>query len=579
MDSVAHLLHTPLGRGCSSQMTLDVAKPWLQSYPEGIRPSLPYPDRPLHTLLEQAAAEHGSSTATLFAGRKLTWSEIHRLSGAFGAALRGLGVRPGDRVAIMLPNVPQTVIAYFGALKAGAVVAFCNPLYVERELEHQLKDCGADVLVGLDLLWPRIANVRANTRLRKVITTGLRDFMPGPLRLLLPLLKPDLVGKVPPDPDLLSLRGLLQEYEGQAPEPFPVNPATDVALLQYTGGTTGLSKGAMLTHRNLMANVHQVREWMPGLQPGSERMLCVMPFFHVYGLTVCLHLGALLAATLILVPKFDLKQVLGLIHKERPTLFPGAPPIYVAINHAPDVAKYDLRSIKACISGAAALPVEVQNAFESLTGGKLVEGYGLTEASPVTHCTPIDGKRKAGSIGLPLPDTEIKLVDLETGTESVPAGELGELCIRGPQAMKGYWNRPDETARTIRDGWLYTGDIARMDEDGFTYIVDRAKDMIVASGYNIYPREVEEVLYEHPAIQDAVVVGLPDEYRGQTVKAYLVVKPAASTTAEEVTQFCRERMARYKVPTQIEFRESLPKSMIGKVLRRVLLEEEARRSE
>ena len=351
-------------------------------------------------------------------------------------------------------------------------------------------------------------------------------------------------------------------------------PVADLALLQYTGGTTGLSKGAMLTHRNLIANATQVREWMPGLEEGGERILAVMPFFHVYGLSVCLNLGAMLAASLIMLPKFDLQQVLKLIDKEKPTLFPGAPPIYVAINNHPKVHQYNLRSIKACISGAAALPVEVKARFEALTGGTLVEGYGLTEASPVTHCNPIGGKQVAGAIGLPLPDTDMKVVDLENGTDEVAPGTEGELCIRGPQVMAGYWNRAEETARTIRDGWLHTGDIARTDAEGFTAIVDRAKDMIIAGGFNVYPREVEEVLFEHPAILEAAVAGVPDEYRGQTVKAYVVLKPGESLGAEELIAFCRERMAKFKAPTLVEFRGSLPKTMIGKVLRRVLLEEE-----
>jgi long-chain acyl-CoA synthetase len=559
-------------------MSAPTARPWLAAYPEGVSGSLEYPLQPLHSLLDTAAARFGPSPATRFFGSTLTWSEVRRHADAFAAGLGALGVRQGDRVAIMLPNVPQAPIAYWGALKAGAVAVFFNPLYVEREIEHQLKDSGARVMVVLDLLYERVAAVRQRVQLDRVIVTGLRDFMGAAMRLLVPLVKPDLVGKVPQDPGVLSLRTLLKQHDGQTPAPFHVDPLRDVAILQYTGGTTGLSKGAMLTHRNLIANVHQVRAWMPGLQDGGERILAVMPFFHVYGLTVGLHMATLIGATLILVPKFDLNQVLKLIDKERPTIFPGAPPIYVAINHAPDVQKYNLRSIKACISGAAALPVEVQTTFEALTGGKLVEGYGLTEASPVTHCTPVYGRRVAGAIGLPLPDTEMKIVDLETGIEPVEPGAEGELCIRGPQVMLGYWKRPEETARTIRDGWLHTGDIARMDQEGYTHIVDRAKDMIIASGYNIYPRDVEEVLYEHPAILEAAVAGVPDEYRGQTVKAYVVLKPGQSATAEQIITFCRERMAKYKVPHLVEFRDSLPKTMIGKVLRRVLLEEEEQRA-
>jgi long-chain acyl-CoA synthetase len=565
-------------RGCFSPMTSG-ERPWLQNYPEGVRPSIPYPLEPLHSLLDTAAERHGQVLATLFYGGKLTWAEVRRQAEALAAALQALGVKRGDRVAIMLPNMPQTVIAYFGALKAGAVVAFFNPLYMEREIEHQLRDCGAEVMVVLDLLYDRVQKVRANTRLQKLIVTGLRDFMGTPLRLLVPLVKRELVGKVPPGPDIYPFRELLRRYEGQRPQPFAVDPVHDAALLQYTGGTTGLSKGAMLTHRNLIANVHQVREWMPGLQDGAERILAVMPYFHVYGLTVVLNLSALLAATMIVVPKFELKPVLKLIHKEKPTLFPGAPPIYVAINNSPDVGKYDLSSVKACISGAAPLPVDVQTAFEKLTGGKLVEGYGLTEASPVTHCTPVYGKRVVGSIGLPFPDTEVKIVDLETGAAELPVGAVGELCVRGPQVMAGYWNRPDESAKCLRDGWLHTGDIARVDADGYAYIVDRMKDMIIASGFNVYPREVEDVLYEHPAVLEAAVAGVPDEYRGQTVKAYVVLKPGAGATAAEMIHFCRDRMAKYKAPTAVEFRESLPKTMIGKVLRRELLAEELRRAE
>ncbi len=559
-------------------MTAHGARPWHRHYPEGVSPTLQYPLQQLSGLLDSTADRFGHRPATIFFGATLTWSEVRRKAEAFGEALRAMGVQKGDRVAIMLPNIPQAVIAYFGALKAGAVVVMFNPLYVEREMEHQLQDCGAEVMVLLDLLYPRVKRVQPATRLKKLIITSIREYMPVPLRLLVPLVKRELVGKVPADPDVAHFGRLLRQHAGQAPPPVEADPVHDVALLQYTGGTTGLSKGAMLTHLNLVANAQQVRAWMPDFREGEERILAVMPFFHVYGLTVCLNVAALGGAALILVPKFEVDRVLELIHKQKPTLFPGAPTIYVAINNHPRVREYDLRSIKACISGAAPLPVEVQAEFEALTGGRLVEGYGLTEASPVTHCTPIHGRRVAGSIGLPLPDTEVKIVDLQTGVDEVEPGAEGELCIRGPQVMAGYWNRPEETARTLRDGWLHTGDIARMDADGFTYIVDRQKDIIIAGGFNIYPREVEEVLHEHPAVLEAAVAGVPDEYRGQTVKAYVVLKEGQTATAEEIIQFCRERIAKYKAPTQVEFRESLPKSLIGKVLRRVLLEEESRRA-
>lgn len=550
-------------------MTL-AGRPWLSSYPKGVPHTLRYPEVAVHALLDEAAQRHGTAAATHFSGAKLTWAQVRHQADAFAAALASLGVQKGDRVAIMLPNIPQAVIAYFGVLKAGAVVAFCNPLYMERELSHQLKDCGAKVIVALDRLLPRIRAVQPGTSLRQLILTGLTDYMPLTLRVTAPLLKPDLVGKVLREPDVHPFLELIRRHDGAKPPTVAVDPVRDLALLQYTGGTTGLAKGAMLTHRNLVANVWQLRAWMQTAEEGRERILAVMPFFHVYGLTVCLNTAALLAATLLLVPRFDVKQVLKLVHRERPTLFPGAPTMYVAINQHPNVSRYRLNSIRACISGAAPLPVEVQTTFEGLTGGTLVEGYGLTEASPVTHCNPLMGRRVPGSIGLPLPDTEVKIVDLETRADEVPPGEVGELCIRGPQVMMGYWNRPEETDLVLRDGWLHTGDVAWMDEAGYTYLVDRIKDVIIAGGYNIYPREVEEVLYEHPAVLEAAVVGVPDEYRGQSVKAFVVPKPGEVVTADEIIAFCRERLAKYKVPREVEFRSDLPKSLAGKVLRREL---------
>jgi len=545
-------------------------KPWLVHYPEGVPHSLAYPAVPVHAFLDEAGRTYGSVAAVRFGGATLTWAEVLRQANAFAAALAALGVRKGDRVAIMLPNLPQTVIAYFGALKAGAIVVFCNPLYKERELEHQLKDSGAEVIVALDVLYPQIRRLRATTALRAVILTGLTEYMARSLRLMAPLVKPQWVGRMPKEPEVYPFQALLKRHDGHAPPSVAVDPVWDLAVLQYTGGTTGIAKGAMLTHRNLVANVCQLLAWTPDIQPGRERFLAVMPFFHVYGLTVSLNLATRLGATLILVPRFEVKQVVRLIQREKPTFFPGAPTIYVALNQFPGISRYRLDSIRTCISGSAPLPLEVQTTFESLTGARLVEGYGLTEASPVTHCNPLVGRGKPGSIGLPLPDTEMKIVDLETGSEEVPPGEVGELCIRGPQVMLGYWNQPEETDRVLRDGWLHTGDVARMDEDGYTYVVDRVKDVIIAGGYNIYPREVEEVLYEHPAVLEAAVIGVPDEYRGQAPKAFVVLKPGEKATAEEIMAFCRERLARYKVPDHVEFCSELPKSALGKVLRREL---------
>ncbi|BDG60727.1 long-chain-fatty-acid--CoA ligase [Caldinitratiruptor microaerophilus] len=551
-------------------------RPWVKFYDPWVRPHLDYPDVPLYAFLDDTAARKPHGTATIFQGARLTWAGVREAADAFAAALAALGVRPGDRVAIMLPNLPQTVITFYGALKAGAVVVMTNPLYTERELEHQLSDSGAETLVFLDILYPRVSRAVPRTPVRRLIAASIRDALPLPLRLLYPL-KARREGHslaLPDQPNLHRLPELLARHRG-APPPAVTVRGEDLALLQYTGGTTGIAKGAMLTHRNLVANTLQTWEWVRGLERGEQRVLAVLPFFHVYGLTTALNLGVATGATLILVARFQVGEVLKLIQRYRPTLFPGAPPMYVAINNHPEVGRYDLSSIQACISGAAPLPVEVQTRFEALTGAKLVEGYGLTEASPVTHANPLQGRRVVGSIGVPFPDTDVRIVSPETG-EEVPVGQPGELCVRGPQVMQGYWNRPDETARVLRDGWLHTGDVARIDEDGYCYIVDRLKEVIIASGYNIYPREVEEVLYQHPGIMEAAVIGVPHEYRGETVKAYVVPRPGTTLTEEEVIEFCRERLARYKVPTSVEFRDSLPKSAAGKVLRRVLREEALR---
>jgi len=541
-------------------------RPWLAAYPKEVPPALTYEDTALHDLLEQAAAKHGGVTATIFYGAKLTYRQVHEQARRLASGLLKLGVRRGDRVAIMLPNCPQAVIAYYGALMAGAIVVQVNPLYMPRELKHQIADSGARVMIALDLTYPKVSQID----IPQVIYTSMPEYMPIPMRWIAPLkLKPPTIKY---GGGVLRWADLLQ----QAPleKAAQVNPAEDLALLQYTGATTGLAKGCMLTHRNLVANVKQTEAWLYRAKRGNELVvLAALPFFHVYGMTTIMNLTVRLGGTMVLQPKFEPKESLKLIQKHRPSIFPGAPTMYVAINHMPGADKYSLDSIDACISGAAPLPVEVQTTFEQLTGGRLVEGYGLTEASPVTHANPIWERRKEGSIGLPWPDTEAKIINSETG-EEVPQGEVGELVIRGPQVMKGYWNRPDATAKSLRDGWLYTGDMARMDEEGFFYIVDRKNDMIIAGGYNIYPREVEEVLYLHRGIKEAAVVGVPDPYRGETVKAFIVPKDGYTLDAAEIMEFCRQNLAAYKIPRQIEFRTELPKSLVGKVLRRVLLEEE-----
>lgn len=545
--------------------------PWLQKYPPEIPARLSYVEEPLYGLLERAESQHGSTTATIFFGGKLTYAEVGKQARQLAAGLQALGVQKGDRVAVMLANCPQAVIAYYGVLLAGAVLVQINPLFTPREITHILDDSGARILIALDLAYPKLTNLNVD----HLIITAMTEYMPIPTKWIAPLkLKPPKVaygGRVTRWQELLAHPPLRT--------PPPVDPKEEVALLQYTGATTGLPKGCMLTHFNLTANIQQSFAWLyKAPADRNTSILAALPFFHVYGMTTVLNFAVAKGATMILMPKFDPKETLRLIQKHRPTFFPGAPTMYVAINQVPNARSYRLDSVEACLSGAAPLPLEVQQTFEALSGGKLVEGYGLTEASPVTHANPLWSERRAGSVGLPFPDTEARVVNSETG-EEVPVGEIGELIIRGPQVMKGYWNNPEATAETLRDGWLYTGDIARMDNDGYFYIIDRKKDLILVSGFNVYPREVEEVLYLHPGIQEASVVGVPDEYRGETVKAYVVPKEGHELKAEEVLAFCRQHLAPYKVPRLVEFRADLPKSLVGKVLRRVLRDEEQTQEE
>jgi len=562
--------------------------PWVKYYDEGVPAHLEYPDKPLPWFVENSADKFPNNTAVelilkylplgLKIGYKMTYAQLNDMSNRFAAALQKIGVKKGDKISIMLPNLPQYVIAYFGALKTGAIVVNTNPTYTARELIHQLQDAEATTIITLNSFLPKVEEARRETGIEHVIVTTVPEFVSAPWGgLVKNTIKKsgdwvELTGK-----DVLLFKEMILNAP-PSPEPVDVKP-DDLALFQYTGGTTGVPKAAMLTHRNLVANAKQVCAWLPDTKYGGEVSLGALPFFHVYGMTVAMNMTMCAGGRLIVVP--DPRQVdliLEIIHREKVTLYPGVPAMYIAINHHPKVSQYNLKSLKACISGAAPLPVEVQTEFERITGARLVEGYGLSEASPVTHSNPVYGKRKKGSIGVPFPDTEARIVSLDDKREEMPVGESGELAVRGPQVMKGYWNRPDETALVLdSNGWLYTGDIAKMDEDGFFYIVDRKKDIIIASGYNIVPREVEEVLYAHPKVQEAVVAGVPDPYRGETVKAYIVLKQGETATAEEIIAFCKERLAPYKVPKLVEFRSELPKSAVGKFLRRVLVEEEKRK--
>ena len=549
-------------------------KVWLKSYEPGVPHSIDYPSFTLYQLFQKSAQTYHHQEAVHFMGRSLTYGELMSQVEGFACALADLGVKKGDRVAIHLPNSTQFPIAFYAALAVGAIVVPCNPLYVAREMEYQLKDSGAETIITLTRFYKMIKEIQPKTKLKNVIVSNIKDYFPGLLGFLYTVAKEKKEGdRVELAKEDYSFTDLINKHAGKVPPAVAVS-SNDRAVYLYTGGTTGVSKGAVLQHRNLVVNCLQVKSWCTDFEDGKEVILGVLPFFHCYGLTTILNLGLLNGAKLVLLPRFVLNDALKAIDKYKPTLFPGVPTIYVAINNAPDLQKYDVKSIRVCISGAAPLPVEVQQQFEKITGGKLVEGYGLSETSPVTHANPVYGKRKPGSIGLPVPDTDFKVVDVETGKKEMPIGEIGELCLRGPQVMEGYLNMPEENAQSIRDGWFYTGDIAKVDEEGYTYIVDRKKDMVIAGGFNIYPRDIEEVLYTHPKIMEAAVAGINDAYRGETLKAYIVLKDGETMTEKEVVEYCKVNLAAYKVPKLVEFRAELPKTMIGKVLRRILREEE-----
>jgi long-chain acyl-CoA synthetase len=549
-------------------------KIWHRFYDAGVPHEIGLSQDTLITRMERTVRDFPGLMATHFFGAKLTYREFADQVNRFAASLSGLGVNPGDRVAIMLPNCPQTVIAFYAALTIGAAAVMTNPMYVEREIKHQFKDAGVKVLVGLDHLYPRIAKVWKETPVQHLVITGIRDYLPFPLNLLYPLKakRQNLNLSVPYGANVHPFKGLVRQNAGTPPRPKLA--VDDLAVLQYTGGTTGVAKGVMLSHSNLVANIDQITAWLPALQRGKERFLCVVPFFHVLGLTAVMNWSVCAGFTMVVLPRFELKMFLKTIVKTRPTIAILVPTIITAMVNAPNIAKYDLTSINYVVSGSAPLPVEIMRRFEELTGGVIIEGYGLTETAPVTHVNPVKGTRKPGSIGIAVPSTDARIVDLDTGTREQPAKEPGELAVKGPQVMKAYWNMPAESAEALRDGWLYTGDIAYMDEDGYVYIVDRKKDLIIAGGFNIYPRDIDEVLYEHPKVADAVTIGIPDPYRGETVKVFVVVKPGETLTEEEVVAHCRERLAAYKVPRYVEFRAELPKTIVGKVLRKELRAEE-----
>ncbi|TCI31559.1 long-chain fatty acid--CoA ligase [Exiguobacterium sp. SL-10] len=546
-------------------------KPWLQDYPADMPETIDYEVKPLYEALSRAATDYPDRTAVSFIGKELTFAEVDDAAKRLATMLQSKGLQKGDRVSLMLPNCPQYVISFYAVLYAGGTVVQTNPLYTEHELENLITDSGANILITLDLLYPKSLRVKQKTDIKTIITTSIADYLPFPKNKLYPI-------KVKRENNIvIDTTGSVafKDYKNFGPiTPVSIEPKEDVAVLQYTGGTTGLPKGVMLTHFNLTANVDQISNFFYRYNRGDlKRVLSVVPFFHVYGMTCCLNFGMANGYELVLVPRFDVTDVLKTIHKKKPHFFPGAPTMYVGILNDPKLKKYDLSSIEACISGSAPLPVEVQEQFESITGGRIVEGYGLSETSPVTHANFLWDKRIVGSIGVPLSDTSAKIVKAD-GETPADVGEIGEVMLYGPQVMKGYWQKPEETAAVLKDGWLATGDLGYMGEDGFFYIVDRKKDMIIAGGFNVYPREIEEVLYEHPAVKEAVCIGVPDPYRGETVKAFIVMRDGVSVTEEELDKHCREKLAAYKVPKLYEFRDELPKTFVGKILRRVLVDEE-----
>ncbi len=561
----------------------DLSRPWVHHYEQGVPAHIDIPDHPLTWILDQTVSRYPAHTAFIYYGTSISYAQFSTLANRFAASLQRLGIQKGDRVAIALPNIPQYPIAFYGALRAGAVVVPTNPLYTEREMQYQLAESGARVIVMLDMFYPVVRAIRAKTALEHVVITSPADYLPPLLRTLYPLSQrnakhpePRLTEKeLREDATLHSLSGMLESHTKGGIELFNL-PAhltgDDLATLQYTGGTTGLSKGAMLTHRNLLANALQTRAWNVQARDGEEITLCVAPFFHSYGLTAGMNLSILAAASMILLPQFKVKEVVKAIRRYHPTQLPGIPTMYISIMKEIGRHSEELRSIKYCISGASALPAKVREDWEALTQGKLVEGYGLSEATPVTHCNPLNGDIREGSIGLPLPNIDAAILDEKTG-EPLPVGEPGEIVVKGPNIMQGYWNQPEETADVFTHGWMRTGDIGKMDAEGYFYVVDRAKDMIKASGFNVFPREVEEVLYHHPAVQEAAVLGVPHAYRVETVAAVIVLKPGfepSEQIREDIIAYCKKELTPYKVPKIVQFRKSLPKSLIGKVLKREL---------
>jgi len=550
-------------------------KIWLKQYDKGVPPAIVYPKEPLYAFLEQAVSRYPQNRALSYLGNEISYTDLDRLVNKAANSLIKLGVKKGDRVALYLANTPQFIIALYGVLKIGAIAVPINPLYQSAEVAFELKDSGAKTVIVMSRFYPLIQEIREESGLENVIVTNVKAYFPTFTKLLFTLLKEkeDRVDIIDGD---YCFETLMNESTEEKPDTEV--DAEDIALLQYTSGTTGTPKGVMLTHYNLVVNALQCRNWVTDTVEGEEIVLGWLPFFHSFGMTACLGFTMSCAGTLVLVPNpHDLDYILKTIEKEKITIMPGVPTMYAALGSYKSVSKYDLGSIRACISGGAPLMESVKNRFVEVTGSKLVEGYGLSEASPVTHANPINGLNKIDSIGIPMPDTACRIVDLENGKEEMEIGEEGELIVKAPQLMKGYWNQPKMTREAIREGWLYTGDVVRMDEDGYFHVVDRKKDIIIVKGLNVSPTEVEKVIFTHPKVEDAAVVGIPHEYKGEEIKAYIVLKKGEEAEQYEIIEYLRSRIARFKVPSSIEFVESLPKNVMGKLLRRLLLEQEMKK--
>ena len=553
------------------------ALPWLKAYPSGIEWRAAFAPDSVSRLLTRSVERFGGRPCLDFLGKAYTYEEVGELVRRAAQGFARLGVRPGVRVGLMLPNSPYYVISYYAVLRAGGTVVNINPLYAEPELRHLIGDADIHVVVTLDLklTYDVLGRLRDGRPLTTIVICPMTDILPFAKSVLYRAFKRRDSAVVANESGNLWFADLIDNDGGF--DEHTVDPIHDIAVLQYTGGTTGPPKGAMLSHASLMANVQQCLAWFPDFTPGEERALAVLPFFHVFAMTVAMNLAIAEGAEIILMPRFELKQLLQTIHHKRPTTFPGVPTLFNAINKAPHLKQYDLRSIRSCISGGAPLPVEVKAEFEALTGCTVVEGYGLSESSPVAACNPLKGINKAGSVGLPLPGTTIEILSTDDPTRVLPQGERGEVAIRGPQVMLGYWGKPEATADVLRDGRLRTGDVGYLDEDGYLFLVDRIKDVIIAGGYKIYPRNVEEVIYQHPKVAEAIVLGIPDPYRGQTVKAFVAPREGETITEAELLAFLKPKLSPIELPKLVEFRASLPKTLIGKPSKKALLDEEMAR--